>query len=669
MAASALRAFVDHCRCLCPESCWPVCLNVWLGANRVSLDTRSASHNTSQQSPLSEAQEDDGFPMVHVNAISNLGFRTVHGLPNLGPLLSDAESIVVSLHELRQSAVAEEDAEPDGTESVQLDEFWNLRRRRRRNAIVTSRANLLPWSTDVVDFLAHPLEVDVSTAETTLHSTMRSLRDAVVASLRPGVLRVEFRGQPGSDAGGLRRDWFARIGEVASHAKYGLLLPAEEGQVQLRPSLPSVASGLCQEVPSWWWECFGKLLGSSVLHDEPLGLHFIPSLCRQLLGAVAVFEDLEAVHPVLFRSLRSLRKLKVVGIKTAIEQPGCVILQTNATHGAKPDETVIIQGSGAVGLDGEHRVCEIPGLDRTEIGIKPDSPASPESWEAAGLDPPVLRRYPSAEVSKILELFNYSVPSRLATIREVMPDLRRRTGSDMSSIVVPRRSSASLAGLDFGRTSSDTRSEPSSCSSESRLGSPMESTPRSSLARPHSTASRGTCRVQQLTPQNLEEYIAAAVDKLLRANVMPQLEAMSHGFKAVLGERVQEWPAEEWQTLQQLLRGQLQVDLSTWRAATQTQGFASGSPIVDWWFEVLERSSPGARQAVLRWSTGWAAIPGAGWPADVYFVLSSRPDLGPAHLPQAHTCTYTVDIPRYDSVGQLEAKLLQAVAEFDFGFA
>merc|ERR1712203_717132 len=98
---------------------------------------------------------------------------------------------------------------------------------------------------------------------------------------------------------------------------------------------------------------------------------------------------------------------------------------------------------------------------------------------------------------------------------------------------------------------------------------------------------------------------------------------------------------------------------SAWRAATHARGFASGRPVVDWWFAILDKSPPDTRQAVLRWSTGWAAVPGGGWPADVVFVLSSQPELGPVYLPQAHTCSYTVDIPCYESLSQLETKLLQ----------
>lgn len=530
------------------------------------------------------------------------------------------------LQEVRQH-IADDEKSMDGMRSIaslssnQYDNSNVARpgRRRRRSILPTS----VGWITEMVEILTHPMEVDVSTEETTLHSAMKGLSAAHPAALRKGTFRVRFRGQIGVDEGGLRRDFFARLGQILCKHKCGLLMPAADGQLQLMRSQGH------DDIPSWWWEAFGKLLGSAVLHEEPLGIHFVPPFCKQLLGAEVTFDDLEAVHPDWFRAMRSLRRLKVTAVKTLPEEPGCLILETNASHGAQPGEKVVIRFDEC---DGQYEVLHVPNLRQNELAVTLESSTSREVL-AAQRSRISIRRQTSPEVNAVLSTMSYAVPSCTAI-------------SGGSSTTEGFLSTTHFDRAESAETS--TRACPRSVSSVS---------------------SRYFASTPQLTTQNFENYVAAATCKLLCSNVEEQLKATKKGFTDVLGKGLQkDWSPEKWTRLRELLRGQPCVDLAAWRAATRSEGFpssTSGDQIIDWWFQSLIAAPPGFRQKVLRWSTGWAAMPSDGWPHDKPFVIQ-RSGVDADHLPHAHTCTFTVSMPQYTSEAQLAFKLARAVEDLDF---
>lgn len=453
----------------------------------------------------------------------------------------------------------------------------------------------------------HLLEVDATTEQTLLRTAMKGLRDMAPESLQKPKFRVSFRDQLGQDEGGLRRDLFARLGVIFRKPHNGLLLPAEGGCLQLCPSLPEMARCNLPDVPAWWWESLGRLLAAAVLHEEPLGLNMAPSVCKQLVGLTPSFEDLEALRPADFRALRSLRRQQVTA--SHMDEPGLLVLQTSGTHGANPGETVYIKGGSE--LAGEYVVEHAVGLNELQLAI---------SWGEDSLptppEPGTLCRYRSHEdaVNEMLEVLGCTVPSRVAMVREAL-------NADDNLCEEQLRS-----GVFYSESS-------------------------------------------KLTTANFEEFIMEAADKLMRQNLEPNLTALHDSFRQGLGDHAKHWTPERWQELHDLLCGEIEIDLESWRAATITEGYESEleACVVDQWFTALTKLSAETRRTVMSWCTGWAALPSGGWPRDATFVLRKSRQ-GPEFLPQAHTCSFTVDLPCYASCEQLEAKLMMAIQEQHFGF-
>eukprot|EP00930_Biecheleria_cincta_P102164 TRINITY_DN93848_c0_g1_i1.p1 TRINITY_DN93848_c0_g1~~TRINITY_DN93848_c0_g1_i1.p1 ORF type:complete len:663 (-),score=90.22 TRINITY_DN93848_c0_g1_i1:12-2000(-) len=453
----------------------------------------------------------------------------------------------------------------------------------------------------------HLLEVDATTEQTLLRTAMKGLRDMAPELLQKPKFRVSFRDQLGLDEGGLRRDFFARLGLILQKPHNGLLMPAEGGCLQLCPSLPEMATCNLPDVPAWWWESLGRLLAAAVLHEEPLGLNIAPSVCKQLVGLAPSFEDLEALRPADFRALRSLRRQQVTA--SHVDEPGLLVLQTSGTHGASPGETVYIKAGSE--LAGEYVVQHAVGLNELQLAIPwgEDSLSTPP-------EPGILCRYRSDEdaVNETLEVLGCTVPSRVAMVREAL------------------------------------NADDNLCEGQLRSGVF------------HSEDFK-------LTTANFEEFIMEAADKLMRRNLEPNLTVLQNSFRQGLGDHAKHWTAERWQELHKLLCGEMEIDLESWRAAAITEGYEPEleASTVDQWFTALTKLSAETRRRVLSWCTGWAALPSGGWPRDISFVLRNSGQ-GPEFLPQAHTCAFTVDLPCYANCEQLEVKLMLAIQEQDFSF-
>jgi len=431
---------------------------------------------------------------------------------------------------------------------------------------------------------------------------MTGLKDMSPESLQVHKFEVSFRDQPGQDEGGLRRDFFARMGVELQKGETGLFLPSPGG-LQLCPKLPSMVDCL-PAVPDWWWSSLGSFLAVAVLHEEPLGLNFVPSLCKQLLGARVSFEDLEAVRPSDFQALRSLRRQPVTAAR--VQEPGLLVLKTAGSHGASPGESIYIKDNST--LAGEHVVQNAPMLQPFEIALPWDESLPPPE---AG----VLCRYRTVEdsVNEVLQILGCTVPSRVSMVKEAL------LGEDESGAVM-----------------------------------------RSGV---YSKADK------ELTTQNFEEYLEQATDKLLRGNLGPHLSKLQESFRQGLGDARDSWPPQRWPELRQLLLGEPSIDLTAWQAATLAEGYEPEEEhqVIEWWFRNLAQSSTKVQREVLTWCTGWAAVPSGGWPTRVKFVLR-KSQQGPEFLPQAHLCTFTVDVPNYRSQGQLQNKLMLAIQERNFGF-
>eukprot|EP00930_Biecheleria_cincta_P032993 TRINITY_DN22853_c0_g3_i1.p1 TRINITY_DN22853_c0_g3~~TRINITY_DN22853_c0_g3_i1.p1 ORF type:complete len:1007 (-),score=152.32 TRINITY_DN22853_c0_g3_i1:130-3150(-) len=119
--------------------------------------------------------------------------------------------------------------------------------------------------------------------------------------LHPDVLAVKYHGEAATDGvggAGVTRAFLTQAGALIRDVRFGLLLPALQSHQQLSPFpgflAPRAKDGVARQ-PDRWSRFLGRLLGMSVVHECPLGLTLVPSLCKQLLGQEADFEDMRLI--------------------------------------------------------------------------------------------------------------------------------------------------------------------------------------------------------------------------------------------------------------------------------------------------------------------------------------------------------------------------------------
>ena len=72
------------------------------------------------------------------------------------------------------------------------------------------------------------------------------------------------------------------------------------------------------------------------------------------------------------------------------------------------------------------------------------------------------------------------------------------------------------------------------------------------------------------------------------------------------------------------------------------------------------------RLQLLQWCTSLSALPSGGLAEKITLKLYS--DVDETTLPMVHTCTREIHLPEYQSIRQVQAKLLQALDHCEDGF-
>jgi hypothetical protein len=96
------------------------------------------------------------------------------------------------------------------------------------------------------------------------------------------------------------------------------------------------------------------------------------------------------------------------------------------------------------------------------------------------------------------------------------------------------------------------------------------------------------------------------------------------------------------------------------------RGFSGGAPTRRWLIAWLETASQARLRDFLVFVTGLSALPAArpgSWHIEVARAGDAR------RLPASSTCGRRLDLPEYESAGQLADKLQTALQERSFGFS
>ncbi|XP_062194138.1 E3 ubiquitin-protein ligase UPL1-like isoform X2 [Phragmites australis] len=175
----------------------------------------------------------------------------------------------------------------------------------------------------------------------------------------------------------------------------------------------------------------------------------------------------------------------------------------------------------------------------------------------------------------------------------------------------------------------------------------------------------------RVTEETKQEYVDLVAEHILTTAIRPQINSFLEGFtELVPRELISLFNDKE---LELLINGLPEIDLYDLKANTEYIGYSAASPVIQWFWEVVESFSKEDMARLLQFVTGTSKVPLEGFKALQGISGPQRFQIhkaygDPDRLPSAHTCFNQLDLPEYTSKEQLEERLLLAIHEASEGF-
>ncbi|KAL6623150.1 hypothetical protein ACP70R_033029 [Stipagrostis hirtigluma subsp. patula] len=175
----------------------------------------------------------------------------------------------------------------------------------------------------------------------------------------------------------------------------------------------------------------------------------------------------------------------------------------------------------------------------------------------------------------------------------------------------------------------------------------------------------------RVTEENKHEYVNRITEHRLTDAIRPQINAFMEGFNELIPrELISIFNDKE---LELLISGLPDIDLDDLKANTEYSGYSIASPVIQWFWEIVQGFSKEDKARFLQFVTGTSKVPLEGFSALQGISGPQRFQIHKAygstnHLPSAHTCFNQLDLPEYTSKEQLQERLLLAIHEANEGF-
>lgn len=175
----------------------------------------------------------------------------------------------------------------------------------------------------------------------------------------------------------------------------------------------------------------------------------------------------------------------------------------------------------------------------------------------------------------------------------------------------------------------------------------------------------------RVTEDNKHKYVDLVAEHRLTTAIRPQINAFLEGFNELIPrDLISIFNDKE---LELLISGLPDIDLDDMRANTEYSGYSPASPVIQWFWEVVQSLSKEDKARLLQFVTGTSKVPLEGFSALQGISGSQKFQIhkaygSPDHLPSAHTCFNQLDLPEYPSKQHLEERLLLAIHEANEGF-
>ena len=176
-----------------------------------------------------------------------------------------------------------------------------------------------------------------------------------------------------------------------------------------------------------------------------------------------------------------------------------------------------------------------------------------------------------------------------------------------------------------------------------------------------------------VTESNKFDYVQKLCSAKLYDNIKPQVEALLKGFYEIIPQKL--ISIFNYNELELVISGSPKIDIEDWKKNTQYENYNENTPIIKYFWEIIESYDDNERAEFLQFVTGSCKIPLEGFKALPgiggvnKFLISKVFDKNFDRLPTAHTCTNQLDLPEYPSKEILKQRLEFAIKEGKgFGF-
>ena len=136
--------------------------------------------------------------------------------------------------------------------------------------------------------------------DTFLTTAFSELMQTPALNLRRRHIRVTFDTEDGIDEGGLIKEFFFYLSHELFNPAYGLFEYSADGSYNVQIQKNSV------NVRHWelWFRFAGRLIGLALVQQQLMDVFFSRAITKPILDEPFVLNDLEAVDPGMYRSLR-----------------------------------------------------------------------------------------------------------------------------------------------------------------------------------------------------------------------------------------------------------------------------------------------------------------------------------------------------------------------------
>ena len=171
----------------------------------------------------------------------------------------------------------------------------------------------------------------------------------------------------------------------------------------------------------------------------------------------------------------------------------------------------------------------------------------------------------------------------------------------------------------------------------------------------------------EVTENNKFDYVQKLCKVRLYENIEPQIEALLKGFYSIIPKDL--ITIFNFREIENIISGYPKINVDDWKKNTIYEGYTEDSPVIKYFWEIIESYTNEQRAEVLQFVTGTSKLPINGFNGmENRFQISREPDA--KLLPRASTCFNKLLLPEYSTKEILKKRLECALEKGrEFGLA